>query len=72
VVRDGDVVVHNVRGFTVKSGVRSATSKASRSDGKRRLETGRPRVSVVRAQLCKNLGDSMHQEMRQREGRGIV
>jgi hypothetical protein len=47
VVRDGDGVVHNVRGFTVKLRVRSTTSNASRSDGKRRLETGRPRVSTV-------------------------
>jgi hypothetical protein len=44
VVRDVDGVVHNVRGFTAKSRVRSAMSNASRSDGKRQLETGRPRV----------------------------
>jgi hypothetical protein len=39
-VGDGDGVVDDVRGFVVRSRVRSARSNASCSDGERRLETG--------------------------------
>jgi hypothetical protein len=39
VVNGGDGLVDKMRGFSVKSRVRSARSNASCSDGKRRLET---------------------------------
>jgi hypothetical protein len=72
VINNDDGVVDDVPGITASTRVRLATSETSCGGGEWRPEIETARVSMRRAQRCKNSNDLMHQGLHQREGRRMV